>query len=58
MSEEKMYLVRREVMAKNIQEAIRKKDGNIYSVELALDQPEDKLKCGFDKDKKENSSHK
>lgn len=48
-----MYLVKREVMAKNIEEAMRK-DGEIYVIELAVDQPEDKIKCGFDQEKNDN----
>jgi hypothetical protein len=54
MPKEKLFLVKREVMAKNIREAMYK-DGKIYSIEEALDQPEDKNKLGFDKeDNKKN----
>lgn len=54
MPKEKMYLVKREVMAKNIEEAMHK-DGEIYAIELAVDQPEDKIKCGFDHEKNETN---
>lgn len=44
----KMYLVKKEVMAHNMKEALTK-DGNVYSVELADEkyQPEDKVQPGF-----------
>ena len=50
MAKEKMYLVRREVMAKNIREAMYK-TGKIYSIELAEEkfQPEDQKSVGFDR---------
>lgn len=40
MPKEKMYLVKREVMAKTIEEAMHK-DGDIYSIELAEQKLED-----------------
>lgn len=56
MAKQKMYLVKREVMARNIEEAM-KNDGEIYSIELADSrfQPEEKKQkpiIGFSKDKK------
>ncbi len=41
MSKEKMYLVKREVYAQNIKEAMHK-DGEIYSIELAEEKFQDK----------------
>jgi len=47
---ERMYLVKKEVIAKNIKEAMYK-DGKIYCIELAEEkfQPEDNKEVGFNK---------
>ena len=48
----KLYLVKREVYAKNLKEALTK-SGEVYSVEEALNQvppEEDKKEIGFKKD--------
>ena len=48
MAEKKMYLVKREVIANNIREAMNGK-GKIYCVELAEDKFQENIKIGFDK---------
>jgi len=49
-NKEKMYLVKREVMAKNIREAMYK-PGKIYEIQIAAAeyQPEETKEVGFDK---------
>ena len=54
----KLYLVKREVYANSIGEALHK-DGEIYSIELALDQPDKELKAGFTNEKnRQQATHK
>ena len=54
MKKEKIYLVKREVIAKNIEEAMHK-DGKIYSIEESIEEPElekNEEETGFVKNRK------